>query len=154
MLSFLLFPPTALCFPVSSPHAHTHLNFPLFPSSAALVLYQLQLTTSQVGLQDILDYAGAASSLRASSLLPHSSPRPMEALSQAAQRDTWPNRRNTSSCRLPDVRHGGNSGQRWRSSPGTTALPEPLRSVVRFHIYLTYYIKHVCVKGESYGFTL
>lgn len=64
---------TALCF--SSLHAHTQLNFLFVPSSAAIVLYQLQLTTSQVGLRDILDHGGAASSLSASSLLPDSSPR-------------------------------------------------------------------------------
>lgn len=64
---------TALCFPVS-PHARTHLNFP--PSIAAVVMYQLQLTTSQVGLRDILDHGGAASSLCASSLPPDFSPRP------------------------------------------------------------------------------
>lgn len=39
-------------------------------------MYQLQLTTSQVGLRDILDHGGAASSLSASSPLPDFSPRP------------------------------------------------------------------------------
>ncbi|KAI9544648.1 hypothetical protein NQZ68_001521 [Dissostichus eleginoides] len=52
----------------SGPPGHT--------AGAAIVLYQLQLTTSQVGLRDILDHEGAASSLSASSLLPDSSPRP------------------------------------------------------------------------------
>lgn len=67
--SLLLFPPlsfflhAALCFPPSLPHtrSHTHLNFlPFSPSSAAIVLYRLQLTTSQVGLRDILDHGGAS----------------------------------------------------------------------------------------------
>lgn len=62
---------------LSLPRTLTHiLIFPFSPSSAAIVLYQLQLTTSQVGLRDILDHGGAASSLSASSLLPDSSPRP------------------------------------------------------------------------------
>lgn len=74
VLSFFLRSP--LRFPVSSLHARTHLNFPSLPSSAAIVAYQLQLTTSQVGLRDILDRGGAAGSLSASSLLPDSSPRP------------------------------------------------------------------------------
>lgn len=39
-------------------------------------MYQLQLTTSQVGLQDILDHGGAASSVCASSLPPNFSTRP------------------------------------------------------------------------------
>lgn len=55
----------------------THiLIFSLPPSSSAIVLYQLQLTTSQVGLREILDHGGAASSLNAFSLLLDSSPRP------------------------------------------------------------------------------
>lgn len=46
---------------MSSPHAHTRLHFPFFPSSAAIVMYQLQLTTtSQVGLRDVLDHGRAS----------------------------------------------------------------------------------------------
>lgn len=62
---------------LSLPHMLTHiLIFSFSPSSAAIVLYQLQLTTSQVGLRDILDHGGAASSPSASNLLTDSSPRP------------------------------------------------------------------------------
>lgn len=39
------------------------------------------------------------------------------------QRDTWPNHRNTSSCRLPDAHHREKPGQRWRSSSGATTSP-------------------------------
>lgn len=46
---------------------------------------------------------------------------PTEALSQAGQRDTWPNHGNTSSCRLPDARRRQNPGQRWRKSGRNTA---------------------------------
>lgn len=49
------------------PHACTVLNSPLPPG---LPMYQLQLTTSQVGLQDISEHRGAAGSLSASSLTP------------------------------------------------------------------------------------
>lgn len=56
----------------STPPSHT----PLSPSGAAIVSYRLQLTTSQVGLRDISDHGGAASSLSAGSLRSDSSPRP------------------------------------------------------------------------------
>lgn len=100
-----------------------------------IVLYQLQLTSSHVGLRDISDHRGAANSLSASSLLYNPVPGPAEALSQAGQRDTWPNRRNTSSCRLPDAHHGENSGQRWRSSPRTAALPDISLGFSAFQVY-------------------
>lgn len=101
-------------FHVSSLHApaHTGLNFLCSPSGASVVLDQLQLTTSQVGLRDVSEHGGATSlqpiapTLQSQALL-----RP---LSQAGQGDTWPNRRNTSSCRLPDAHCGEKPGQRWR----------------------------------------
>ncbi|TWW73862.1 hypothetical protein D4764_15G0012580, partial [Takifugu flavidus] len=85
-----------------------------FRPRASILMYQLQLTTSQVGLQDISEHQGAAGSLSASSLPPSQTwvLGSTDVLSQAGQRDTWPNHRNTSSCRLPDVHHREKPGQR------------------------------------------
>lgn len=101
------------------------LIFSFSPSRASILMYQLQLTTSQVGLQDISEHQGAAGSLSASSLPPSQTLvlGSTDVLSQAGQRDTWPNHRNTSSCRLPDVHHREKPGQRWRSSSGATTPP-------------------------------
>lgn len=56
-------------FPFLSP-AHTRLNFLSFPSRrTTIVLYQLQLTTSQVGLREISDRREANGSFCASTLL-------------------------------------------------------------------------------------
>lgn len=84
---------------------NTHLTFLSFPScSTPIVLYQMQLTASQVGLRDIFEHGEAAGLLCTSALFQDSSnPGPAEALSWAVQRDTWPNHRNPSSCRLPDA---------------------------------------------------
>lgn len=115
--------------PLSSffpPHIAAHfLIFSFSPSRASVLMYQLQLTTSQVGLQDISEHQGAAGSLSAPSLPPSQTSvlGSTDVLSQAGQRDTWPNHRNTSSCRLPDVHHREKPGQRWRSSSGATTPP-------------------------------
>lgn len=115
--SRLFFPPPRML-------AH-FLIFSFSPSRASILMYQLQLTTSQVGLQDISEHQGAAGSLSASSLPPSQTLvlGSTDVLSQAGQRDTWPNHRNTSSCRLPDVHHREKPGQRWRSSSGATTPP-------------------------------
>lgn len=52
-----------------SPHMLAH--FLILPSLQGFLMYQLQLTTSQVGLQDISEHRGAAGSLSASNLTPH-----------------------------------------------------------------------------------
>lgn len=139
LLPLLLFPPHS--FPVSSPHAHTHththLNFYFSPSSAAIVLYQLQLdhqSGGSVGRFRSRRGKPAHSAPPACSQTPV--PGPAEALSQAGQRDTWPNRRNTSSCRLPDAHHGENSGQRWRSSPRTYSTTR--ESALAFFFFFTH----------------
>lgn len=46
-------------------------HFLILPSLQGFLMYQLQLTTSQVGLQDISEHRGPAGSLSASSLTPH-----------------------------------------------------------------------------------
>lgn len=48
---------------------HMLAHFLILPSLQGFLMYQLQLTTSQVGLQDISEHQGAAGSLSASSLL-------------------------------------------------------------------------------------
>lgn len=121
LLFFFFPPPLPTCTFLNSPH-------PLPPSRPSMLMYQLQLTTSQVGLQDISEHRGAAGSLSASSLPPHLPLLPIvgsaDVLSQAGQRDTWPNHRNTSSCRLLDAHHREKPGQRWRSSSGATTSPD------------------------------
>lgn len=104
---------------------HMLAHFLILPSLQGFLMYQLQLTTSQVGLQDISEHRGAAGSLSASSLTP---PQTLVhglhwCLVPGRQRDTWPNHRNTSSCRLPDAHHREKPGQRWRSSSGATTSP-------------------------------
>lgn len=123
-LSFLS---TAPCFPVSSPHAltHTRLNFLFFPP-----LQRCYRGVSVTADHQSGGSAGHFRSRRGSQLAQRLQPAP-RLQSQAPLRpcprqgwgDTWPNHRNTSSCRLPDAHHGENPGQRWRSSPRTTAPP-------------------------------
>ncbi|KAG7526557.1 hypothetical protein JOB18_041703 [Solea senegalensis] len=80
-------------------------------SQVTLGTYALHSVTWEIGLGDAITRGQPAHSAPpACSQNPV--PGPAEALSQAGQRDTWPNRRNTSSCRLPDAHHGENSGQR------------------------------------------
>lgn len=113
--------------PLSSPlffSSHTPAHFLILSSLQGLLMYQLQLTTSQVGLQDISEHWGAAGSLSASSLTTPPAQTLFHGLHwclvPGRQRDTWPNHRNSSSCRLPDAHHGEKPGQRWRSSSGAT----------------------------------
>lgn len=49
---------------------HMLAHFLILPSLQGFLMYQLQLTSSQVGLQDISEHRGAAGSLSASSLTP------------------------------------------------------------------------------------
>lgn len=108
-------------------------HFLFLLSLQGFLMYQLQLTTSQVGLQDISEHRGAAGSLSASSLTPsQTSVHGFHwCLVPGRQRDTWPNHRNTSSCRLPDAHHREKPGQRWRSSSGVTTSPN-----AHIHLYL------------------
>lgn len=98
------------------PHMLTHiLIFPFSPPAllSCCISYRWPPVRWVCGRFSITEGQPAPSMPPACSQTPV--PGPAEALSQAAQRDTWPNHRNTSSCRLPDAHHGENSGQRWRS---------------------------------------
>lgn len=50
--------------------SHMLAHFLILSSLQGFLMYQLQLTTSQVGLQDISEHRGAAGSLSACSLTP------------------------------------------------------------------------------------
>lgn len=118
-------PPTPLPRPQLPPPAPPRCSPPPHTSSfSPLPLRRCCCNVSITADRQSGGSAGCFRSQRGSSA--RSAPRlqaqaPTEALSQAGQRDTWPNHGNTSSCRLPDARRRRNPGQRWRKSGRNTA---------------------------------
>ena len=153
-----------LCLPVCisftpPPSTHLYLNFVCSIQQSALYR-AVSVTPQQMSGGRP---AGHFRAQRAASLYSppafsqNSVPGPTEALSQTGQKDTWPNHRNTSSCRLPDVHQGENSGQRWRSSRKTcsAALDGFPESYSLFMIFILISVEPgICTNTNGFVFKL